>query len=631
MRISPDLMNSSEVICLSWTNEIYAVYDLALNIETTGGKKAILPISHILIKTQIEITIKENGDFVNACTVSDEESETIIPDTGKAKTGKNPPPYPLTESLKYIAGNFQDFSVAETNNVVLHELYLNQLKAWSNDENAHKAVRAILSYVLKDTIINDCINSNVLLIDEESGKFSKKQKYIGVSPDKAYVRFRIQYENPYTEKRTWLDHSLYENFIQYNSKSLGKSQLCYALGKELPVTYIHPYQIVKSNARAKIISTNDDKDFTYRGRFANKEEAISVSYDFSQKFHNALKWLIGRQGVPIDSLTLIVWASGLVPVPKPLYSINEYGEIEQEESGEYDSVVNFRKRLKECIFGYKAKFQSDTKAMIMCLDAATTGRLSISAYSEVNASQYIDNIAKWHGETMWLRFNRDLKKSEYNSFSIKTIANCAFGTEQGNQVECKKEVLRETTLRLLPCITEGRKLPKDIMNALFMKASNPLSYEWYNFRKVLETACGMIQKYYIDHNDKRGRIYMGYDPNITDRSYLFGCLLAIADKAESEAYDDAERNVRVTNARRYWNAFSQRPAQTWQLIEERLRPYLNKLGKSQVKYTLWMNEISNKLDVEKFSNERLGPLYLLGYHNFNDYMFCGNRNEKTEE
>lgn len=239
MRISPDLMNSSEVICLSWTNEIYAVYDLAQNIEATGDKKAILPISHILIKTQIEITIKENGDFVNACTVSDEESETIIPDTGKAKTGKNPPPYPLTESLKYISGNFQDFSVTETNNVVLHELYLNQLKAWSNDENAHKAVRAILSYVLKDTIINDCINSNVLSVDEESGKFSKKQKYIGVSPDKAYVRFRIQYDNLYTEKRTWLDHSLYENFIQYNSKSLGKSQLCYALGKELPVTYIH--------------------------------------------------------------------------------------------------------------------------------------------------------------------------------------------------------------------------------------------------------------------------------------------------------------------------------------------------------------------------------------------------------
>lgn len=621
---------------MSWTNEIYAVYDLALNIEATGNKKAILPISHSTQNAQIELAITESGDFADACKVEKADSETIIPVTeasGSRSSGICPMPF--ADKLVYIAGDYSEFAEGKrSDNSEYFSAYMQQLGKWNESECSHKAVNAVYKYLSKGKLMNDLVRKGVLLINESTGKLLEKTKIAGISQEDSFVRFRIQYNLDSSDiscAETWKDKTLYDSFIKFNSLSMGNIQLCYATGEELPVTYKHPAKIRNSGDKAKLISSNDESGFTYRGRFANKEEAISVSYDFSQKFHNALKWLIGRQGVPIDSLTLIVWASALVPVPKPLYSINEYGEIEQEESGEYDSVVNFRKRLKECIFGYKSKFQSDTKAMIMCLDAATTGRLSISAYSEVNASQYIDNIAKWHEETMWLRFNRDLKKSEYNSFSIKTIANCAFGTEQGNQVECKKEVLRETTLRLLPCITEGRKLPKDIMNALFMKASNPLSYEWYNFRTVLETACGMIQKYYIDHNDKRGRIYMGYDPNITDRSYLFGCLLAIADKAESEAYDDAERNVRVTNAKRYWNAFSQRPAQTWQLIEERLRPYLNKLGKSQVKYTLWMNEISNKLDVEKFSNERLGPLYLLGYHNFNDYMFCGNRNEKTEE
>ena len=266
----------------------------------------------------------------------------------------------------------------------------------------------------------------------------------------------------------------------------------------------------------------------------------------------------------------------------------------------------------------------------MGLDAATTGRLSIATYAEVDASQYIDNMAKWHEETMWLRFNGKLKRSEYNSFSIKMIANCAFGTEQGSKLECKKEVLRETTLRLLPCITEARKLPKDIMNALFIKASNPLSYEWYNFQKVLETACGMIQKYYIDHNDKRGRIYMAYDPNITDRSYLFGCLLAIADRAESDTYDKGEE--RITNARRYWNAFSSHPYKIWKLIEERLRPYLDKNEKSNRYYNKLINSVLCKMSAEDFkSSKPLEPLYLLGYHNFMDYMYNGNRNEKTEE
>lgn len=621
---------------MSWTNELYAIYDLALNIEEAGDGKGILPVSHSTQNAQIELTISESGDFVDAQKIDKAEAVTIIPVTessGARSSGICPMPF--ADKLLYIAGDYSEFAEGKrSDNSEYFNAYMQQLRSWKESEYSHKAVNAVYNYLSKGNLMKDLVGSGVLVTNENTGKLLEKTKIAGISQEDSFVRFRIQYnlnaaDVPCSE--TWKDKTLYDSFVQFNRMNSGKNQLCYATGKELPATYKHPSKIRNSGDKAKLISSNDESGFTYRGRFANKEEAISVSYDFSQKFHNALKWLIGRQGIPIDSLTLIVWASGLVPIPEPTYSVNEYGEEEADEFGEYDSVVNFRERMKKCIFGCKKEFKSDTKAIIMGLDAATTGRLSIATYAEVDASQYLKNMEKWHEETMWLRFNGKLKRSEYNSFSIKMIANCAFGTEQGSKLECKKEVLRETTLRLLPCITEARKLPKDIMNALFIKASNPLSYNYNNFQKVLEAACGMIQKYYIDHNDKRGRIYMAYDPNITDRSYLFGCLLAIADKAESEAYEDAERNVRVTNAKRYWNAFSQRPAQTWKNIEERLRPYLNKLGKSQVKYVLWINEISNKLDCEKFSNARLEPLYLLGYHNFMDYMYNGNRNEKTEE
>ena len=122
---------------------------------------------------------------------------------------------------------------------------------------------------------------------------------------------------------------------------------------------------------------------------------------------------------------------------------------------------------------------------------------------------------------------------------------------------------------------------------------------------------------------------MAYDPSVKDRSYLYGCLLAIADKAENEAYDDKDRVNRATNARRYWNAFSQRPYQTWKMIEERLVPYMNKLGKAQVKYSKWINEITSKFDAESFSdNSRLETMYLLGYHHFTEYMFNANKEEK---
>lgn len=125
---------------------------------------------------------------------------------------------------------------------------------------------------------------------------------------------------------------------------------------------------------------------------------------------------------------------------------------------------------------------------------------------------------------------------------------------------------------------------------------------------------------------------MAYDPNLTDRSYLYGCLLAIADKAESESYDPEERNDRITNARRYWNTFSQRPYQAWRIIEERLRPYLDKLGKAQVKYSKWINEITSKMLPADFAdNRRLEPIYLLGYHHFTDYMYNFKSENKEEK
>ena len=125
---------------------------------------------------------------------------------------------------------------------------------------------------------------------------------------------------------------------------------------------------------------------------------------------------------------------------------------------------------------------------------------------------------------------------------------------------------------------------------------------------------------------------MAYDPNETDRSYLYGCLLAIADKAESEAYAKEDRGVRVTNAKRYWNAFSQQPCRTWKTIEEHLKPYLTRLEKSQIKYEKWINEIMGRMRPADFAdNGRLAPLYLLGYHHFMDYMYNLNKIENKEE
>lgn len=115
---------------------------------------------------------------------------------------------------------------------------------------------------------------------------------------------------------------------------------------------------------------------------------------------------------------------------------------------------------------------------------------------------------------------------------------------------------------------------------------------------------------------------MAYDPNETDRSYLYGCLLAVADAAEYASYDEADKGKRITNAKRYWNMFSKRPYITWKTIREQLGVYLDKLGSARIRYEKMLDEIMGKFDLKAFSdNAPLEPAYLLGYQHYHAEIY----------
>lgn len=611
-------MSLQGVKIMSWTEELYKIYENNYGRDDFGEE--MLPISHSTANAQIEVTITEQGDFVDARTIEKSEAVTIIPVTeASGSRSSGIAPMPLADKLIYIAGDYSEFASGKhSGNSDYFSAYMEQLKAWSDSDNSHPAVRAIYSYLEKACTMKDLIDCGVLKTDEVTGKLDNS-KIAGISQEDSFVRFRVNYyKDIMHENQTWKDLTLYDSFIAYNKELMSDKQLCYATGKNLPCTYKHPSKIRNAGDKAKLISANDESGFTYRGRFSNKEEAISVSYDFSQKMHNALKWLIKKQGMSFgNSLVVVVWASALQPLPDIRKSFSDCWDdmfSDDEENIVPDTESSYKLLLDKMIFGYKKNLEINSKVMIMGLDAATTGRLSITMYSELESSRFLENIKKWHSSISWWRYDDKIKGNSLNSFSVYEIVKCAYGTEQGGKLECKSEILRDTILRLIPCIVEGRKLPEDIMRNLFTKASNPLAYEkGYNHRLVLEAACGMIRKYYLDNG--KGVISMAIDYKDKPRSYLFGCLLAIADKAESDTYEKEEKGKRITNARRYWNKFASYPYRTWGIIESRLRPYLDKLGPYGIKYEKLIQTIMSELGVERFSSPKgLEPLYLLGYH-----------------
>ena len=470
--------------------------------------------------------------------------------------------------------------------------------------------------------MEDLTKSGVLKLDSETGKLLAGAKIANIAQEDSFVRFVVQYDDFARETRTWLDSTLYDSFINFYETSMENRQLCYATGKDLPATYNHPSKIRHSSDQAKLMSANDKYGFTYRGRFETKEEAFSVSYDFSQKMHNALKWLIQKQGHSFDTLRLVTWASALEEFPDEL---GKPIESEWDDEEYYDSLPLYKDWLQKYIMGFQQKFTNNTKVMIMGLDAPDPkiGRLSIALYDELRGSDFLQNLEKWHENSAWNRFRKG--KNTVCSFSVLEIIRAAYGVERGDEknkrLECDDRLERLQVLRLLPCIMNGKSVPYELVWALRRKASNPLAYEKdYNHRTVLEAACGIYRAY------KKGDIPLAYDPNETNRSYLYGCLLAIADKAESDTYSDEDKNNRVTNARRYWANFAQQPYQTWKNIENRLRPYLDKHDYRSV-VEKQLQEVMDKFTPKEFSdNTSLEPMYLLGYHHYMAKMYT-----KTKE
>lgn len=620
---------------MSWNEELYKIYDYNSKREFAENEPVMLPVAHSTANAQIELKIDLDGEFKGANVVEKADAVTVIPATEDSATRSSGVcAMPFDDKLIYIAGDYCNYAEGKKADNSGHFInYMNQLRNWMISDYSHPFVKALYTYLDKKCLISDLVEAGVIKLDETTGKFKDKEKIAGIAQEDSFVRIIVNTDSGVVE--TWKDKSLQDSFISFNSLLMGEKQLCYASGEIVPSTYKHPSKIRNSGDKAKLMSTNDESGFTYRGRFADKEQAVSIGYEYSQKIHNALRWLREKQGKPIDSMTVIVWASAMQEIPNATESSFDYDDDEFADKTD-EAPVNipstmpmYMELLQKSIFGVKEKLKPNTKVMIMGLDAATTGRINISMYSELEGSQYLDNIEKWHSETAWLKKNIKTKEKYVNSFSLYDIIKYAYGTEQGKNVECDKKIVRDNILRLLNCVTNGAKLPSDIVDALYYKASNPLAYDNdYNHRKVLETACGMIRKQRLDNG--KGDVSMAYDLNENDRSYLFGCLLAIADKAESVTYEKGE--YRVTNARRYWNAFSQRPCQIWGIIEGRLEPYLEKKEWVMKKYTKHFDFIMSKMSTNDFSdNSKLTSMYLLGYHHYHSLLedeFKHNEEEK---
>ena len=641
---------------MSWIQKLYETYE---NCQSMIGysidehKRPLLPICHITAQAHIEVVIDTEGNFKQARLITNKsDATTIIPctESSGSRAGRKPECHPLCDQLQYVAGDFGKYGGTVTSGFAKdteepYKNYLKLLTAWCKSKFVHPKARAVLKYVEKKTLIKDLVEYKILLIGKDK-KFlakgeRKKQKGVQdifdtVNPqDDSFIRWEVAVPGE-LEIKVWKDKTLWESWIQYYFSTKKKEPLCYIKGCDDFLALQHPKYIRVKGDGAKLISSNDISGFTFRGRFLNAEQACGVGYEVSQKAHNALSWLISRQGKVFfvkgasgrkePGLTVVAWATSAKEIPRitdDALAILGFDDLPNDEpyivSTAQEVAIKFRNRM----LGYASRLSNTDQIIVMGMDSASKGRLATTYYNEnLTGSDYLERIENWHKTCEWLheyrykdiqeqKTGKNIKKFQpfIGAPTPKDIAEAAYGSKADDKLK------KSTVERLLPCIIDGQKIPRDIVESVVRRACNRIGMkdskdkserEW---NKMLSIACALYKKL----NEKE--VYsMALDENRKTRDYLYGRLLALADSLEQRALDVAKEK-RPTNAARLMQRFSEHPYSTWRTIELSLAPYKARLGGKSTKRQRMFDEVMCKFKVDDFiSDKRLSGEFLLGYH-----------------
>ncbi|MEA5059990.1 MAG: type I-C CRISPR-associated protein Cas8c/Csd1 [Candidatus Pelethousia sp.] len=611
-------------------------------------KKTLLPICHMTFKSKIHITIDSGGNFVSASRDSKEKT-IIIPCTEKsAGRASGIAAHPLCDQLDYVGGIHDEKTKA----------YLAELDAW---KDGIAELNAIYTYVSGRTIIDDLSNSSIFKDNEyqEKNDGNARGEIDTEKIRKIGVRFTV--ETGDTVVNVWESKDLRNTWINHISSSAtcDDNTFDYLSGEIVgSVAAQHPKNINSYTGNAKLLSCNDASGFTFRGRFAKQDDAVIVDSIQSQKMHQMLRWLIANYGYAVDSQVIVTWAVDSDPEVKVKpqdNSLDVFGEMQaiktdadilaEASAGVY---ADYADKLNKLLQGYgdaKRIKQHFCKICIAVFDAATTGRMGLVFYQELPENTYLESIVGWHKDTSYFQTAWKNGKDEsgkdkripvpyIGAPSYDEILFAVYGISHGDKAY---DVLKKKTRKqLLECMFGNFAFPRSMVDMAANRASRPMTFSDANgkfrendWKRSINITCALARKFY----KQQGReLELALNTERTDRDYLFGRLLAVADRLERTAlYKAGKQETRATNAVKLMSAFQVKPNATWGQIFSQLIPYKNQMNGAGY-YQALIDEIMDLFQDGDFEdNAPLSPLYLLGYSAQNRVLSQKNKNEKSEE
>ena len=644
---------------MSWMQKLYRTYESILEQGVTDDTEPLTPVGHTIQNAHIVIVIDGQSNFQTA-RVMPPKTAILLPATESSENRTSgEAPHPLADKIQYVAKDYADYGGEKK---AYFDGYLKQLKAWCESSFAHPKVQAVLNYVAKGRVVADLVEAGIFQLDLD-GKVLNKWETEGDAPPifsvlpktkgeiefgSALVCWQVEIAGD-VRSQTWTDKTIQQSWADYAASEKTEKGFCLVQGEKAVISTMHPAKLRHTGDKAKLISSNDTAGYTFRGRFANAEEAASVSADVSAKAHSALRWLISRQGIRNGDQVTVAWAISGKTVPSPMKDIStelnwadmdnwDIGAVENPdeitsqrlpENSEVslDWSVNIGRAaaqiIKKKLHGYQAELKEHEQISLIMLDSATPGRMALTYYQEFLPADYFANLDAWIDDFSWYqRYSIEVpngKKTDKRTQwrfappSPYSIAEAVYGKSLSDTLK------KQLYARLLPVIAGGTSvpIPEDLVRQSFQAACNPNGCENWEWQRNIGVACALYKGWRTRHHDlSQRRTYpMSLDTQNRSRDYLYGRLLAVAENSESYAlYLAGEK--RATTAERYMQRFAEHPFATWRNIELALKPYQERLrnnGKDTGAQAI--GEIMELFTTDDFTcDDKLSGEFLLGYH-----------------
>lgn len=627
---------------MSWMQKLCEAYDACIACDQSKESVKLVPLGFAHKKVKYHVVLSQDGQFVSADELTD-ENQLEIPSTPQAesRTGDNGAPFPLAEQLKYL--------IYEDENLKRFSQYMGQLDAWCGQPDAPACLRVVYTYLDSHTLLTDLESQPNLKL-----KYYKNvERREGAGEDaKAMVCFSVQMQDESPDD-LWLRADVKQSWERFLAdKLLGAKAFCYVEGKMLPVMENHP----KVQGNAKLISAKDSEfPFQYKGRFVDDRSAAVVSFDASVRAHNALIWLIKRQGMQKYGMTWVVWNTNGAVMKVPIdekSDFMEYEEEEEEDSGPViDTFESYAREVRAAARGYGGRLhdynqQRTNFTVILGLEAATDGRMSVTYYQEYSGNEYVKRLEEWYTDCCWWSYSRKNKTKEIAYPSPEQIAVAVLGPDAVNAAKkdkkCEKshtKLMRQLHSRILVCIADRQPLPLDVVRSAFYRVCMPLTFVSGKERKwsrtawetSVDTSCALISCF---QKRRRGKDCEVFIPELQAeskrRDYLYGRLFAVADFMEEKSMDKGRDYP--TNAIRLMRQFVKYPFETWPKIHEKLIPCFKSLGSDSKRYQILFAKIEEQFSEEdRYRRGELSLEFLQGLSSQRQMLFQKRESAEKKE